>query len=356
MDFILFAGGINMLLFACAQLLTRKKQPIHYLMALTCLLFSYLLGYSWAFEAGFIDRLPAALVSSDISALFLIAPAFFFTSFSILSGGDPHHRCKARYLAAPALFALGFGFYNAFAAPHNEASLGHFGSPLLACLTTAGSFLMLAAIALDLVAAHRIRAGSLAYRSLFRTQVLFLLAYLAVAIVLLIACLLRDERLLKIATAAFGLIAMGFTLTATSIRYLNPASIVRASGMIQPRPEWDMDSEAFSEKLERLMAKAAPYRDAKLSLEGLARLLGEDPRRLSYHFRKTMATSFRGYLNDLRLRRVCLDLVEKPHATVLDLALDAGFNSKSSFNDLFIKAYGMTPREYRASRRAVAAR
>jgi AraC-like DNA-binding protein len=43
------------------------------------------------------------------------------------------------------------------------------------------------------------------------------------------------------------------------------------------------------------------------------------------------------------------DLVydEKKNLTLLSIALDAGFNSKSSFNAIFKKHTGVTPSEYR---------
>ena len=90
------------------------------------------------------------------------------------------------------------------------------------------------------------------------------------------------------------------------------------------------------------------YRNEELTLPQLARALGVEPRRLSYHFKTRCGTNFRGYINDLRLRAVCRDLLESPDSSILDLAYKNGFNSKSSFNMLFLKAYGLTPREFRS--------
>lgn len=79
----------------------------------------------------------------------------------------------------------------------------------------------------------------------------------------------------------------------------------------------------------------------------VAQLPGEEPKRLSYHFNRRLSTNFRRYINDRRPRAVSRDLLEKPDSSILDTAPVNGFNSKSSFNTLFIEAYGMTPREFK---------
>ncbi len=50
-----------------------------------------------------------------------------------------------------------------------------------------------------------------------------------------------------------------------------------------------------------------------------------------------------------RVEKVKKDLSDdqKGHLKLLSIALDAGFNSKSSFNVIFKKHTGMTPSEYR---------
>ena len=56
---------------------------------------------------------------------------------------------------------------------------------------------------------------------------------------------------------------------------------------------------------------------------------------------------FKSSINELRLEAVCRELMADPRRTILDTIFANGFNSKSSFNDLFFKKYGMTPKEFR---------
>ena len=54
-------------------------------------------------------------------------------------------------------------------------------------------------------------------------------------------------------------------------------------------------------------------------------------------------------INEYRLEEVKKSLEDPKHQnyTVLAIAYDAGFNSKSTFNDYFKKSTGMTPSQYK---------
>jgi len=350
MAFIEFSTGVVMFLFASSQLLTKNRTPIHTSMAIDCFFVAYLFFYFWAAESNIV--LPAVLWASDISFLFMISLTFYLASTAILRDGSVALRRSVPLFVPPVLFILGFGTYNAIARPlvaGLPADLpGHFSSPLLSLLSTA-SFLSLAvSMVLCLFVAYRVHAsGKVVHRKLFRSQVIFLILYLACALVALYGCFARDRDILRLAIVSVGSIAIVFTLTASTILYF-PADRPARSQTSTNRREWDLDSKALSKRLDQLMERTSPYRDADLTLGKLARMIGEDPKRLSYHFKTSLSTNFRGYINGLRLKAVCRDLVEKPHSTILTIAFENGFNSKSSFNTLFNETYGITPREYRS--------
>jgi len=350
MAFMDFSVGVVMFLFACSQLFTKSRTSIHYAMAIDCFFVSYIFFYFWSAENNIV--LPAVLWSSDISFLFMISLTFYLASTAILRDGSKAFRRSVPLLIPPALFIIGFGAYNAIARPPASGlpgdSPGHFSSPLLGWLATASFISIAVSIVLCLVVAYRIKAsGAVVHRTLFRSQVIFLAFYLACALVAVCGCIVRDRDIIRLAIVSCGLIAIAFTLTASTILYFPADRPVRSPAPTNKR-EWDTDSESLSARLDLLMEKSAPYRDANLTLGKLARMLGEDPKRLTYHFKACMSTNFRGYLNDLRLKAVCRDLVGKPDSTILMIAFENGFNSKSSFNTLFSKTYGVTPREYKA--------
>lgn len=53
------------------------------------------------------------------------------------------------------------------------------------------------------------------------------------------------------------------------------------------------------------------------------------------------------YIRDCRLREAAHELAGFPHRPIMDIAYGLGFNSASSFNHAFSRAYGMAPQEFR---------
>lgn len=110
----------------------------------------------------------------------------------------------------------------------------------------------------------------------------------------------------------------------------------------KPRP-----SETL-EPLMALMAKEKPYLDPNLKVHNLAIMLDTSPHKLSRLINREKGQNFYDFINYHRVeefkRRVCSQKYDQ--LTLLGIALDVGFNSKSSFNRIFKKLMGITPSEY----------
>ncbi|MBH9551542.1 AraC family transcriptional regulator [Inhella gelatinilytica] len=106
---------------------------------------------------------------------------------------------------------------------------------------------------------------------------------------------------------------------------------------------------ALRERLQRLMSEQALYRDRELSLRGLAQALGASPHQVSELLNQELGCNFFDFINGERVAAVQRGLREQPEATVLDLALEAGFNNKSTFNKAFRRVAGCTPTEWKAA-------
>ncbi len=102
--------------------------------------------------------------------------------------------------------------------------------------------------------------------------------------------------------------------------------------------------------MTRIMREEELYRDPALTLEELAQRLGVNPHQLSELLNSLMGATFRAYLNGLRIERAKSFLLEDGASTILDIAFESGFNSKSAFNAAFRNETGQTPSEYRKCR------
>jgi AraC-like DNA-binding protein len=90
------------------------------------------------------------------------------------------------------------------------------------------------------------------------------------------------------------------------------------------------------------------FTDENFSLRKMSDLLGVTVHQLSRIINEKTGTNFRVYLNSYRVKEAMVLLCEKPDLSIIEVAFAIGFNSKSSFNDAFLKSTGLTPRSYRS--------
>jgi AraC-like DNA-binding protein/streptogramin lyase len=102
-------------------------------------------------------------------------------------------------------------------------------------------------------------------------------------------------------------------------------------------------------KLTRLMQEEKVFLDPDLSLQKLSQQLHVHYNHLSQIINKQMGKSFNDYINSYRIeeaRKKLADPIES-QKTILEIAYDTGFYSKSVFNTAFKKFTGMTPSQYK---------
>jgi len=91
------------------------------------------------------------------------------------------------------------------------------------------------------------------------------------------------------------------------------------------------------------------FLNADLSLRDLAGHLDLPPNYVSQLLNEGFDQNFSEYVNTYRLEAFRAKVVapDLQHLTLLGLAYESGFNSKTVFNTFFKKAMGMTPAAYR---------
>ncbi len=110
-----------------------------------------------------------------------------------------------------------------------------------------------------------------------------------------------------------------------------------------------LERTQFLQKLTDSMEQAQMYRDGALTLEQLAQHLALTPHELSQLINQSFEMNLQEFLNGYRVAALQQALREpaNTNSTVLDLALGAGFNSKSSLNRVFKAHTAMTPTQFR---------
>lgn len=105
------------------------------------------------------------------------------------------------------------------------------------------------------------------------------------------------------------------------------------------------------EQLKRLdyaLSKEEQYLDPDLSLKSLATTLGVPSRYVSYLINRYHHKNFKEYINNFRLDAFLkkAQSEEAQQKTLLALALESGFSSKSTFNQVFKNRFGKSPSQY----------
>ena len=111
----------------------------------------------------------------------------------------------------------------------------------------------------------------------------------------------------------------------------------------------DGEAVQLKESLLRVMEREQPWKDSDLTLADLARRLDSTPHKVSEVLNVQMGLRFYDFVNGYRVREVQRRIAagEARSLKMLALAMDAGFASKSSFNEAFKKHTSQTPSNFR---------
>lgn len=103
------------------------------------------------------------------------------------------------------------------------------------------------------------------------------------------------------------------------------------------------------ERIQAVMEKEKLFLDPDFTVYQLAESLAIPRRRLSLLLNSGFQKNFFQYVNEFRVNEVKRLLRQNPgnHLTLLDIALESGFKSKSAFNSVFKQCTGLTPSQYR---------
>lgn len=111
----------------------------------------------------------------------------------------------------------------------------------------------------------------------------------------------------------------------------------------------EVDVQRIKGKLERALDDDHLHRDPDLTLRQLSDAVGVTEHRVSEVLNRHLDTNFYDFINGRRIAEAKRILQQDQERTVLDVAMDVGFNSKSTFYTAFKKVCGQSPVAFRRS-------
>jgi AraC-like DNA-binding protein len=114
------------------------------------------------------------------------------------------------------------------------------------------------------------------------------------------------------------------------------------------------DADRYLQILMNFMEKEKPYLDPDLTIIDLSERLNIPRHHLTQVINERLEKNFYLFVNEYRIREA-KEIMGDPEFsdhTILRIAFDSGFNSKSVFNSIFKKLTNHTPTEYRLARGA----
>lgn len=125
------------------------------------------------------------------------------------------------------------------------------------------------------------------------------------------------------------------------------AEVPGSSPTTRPAPAIDA---AVAERIRHALEDDRLFLNPTLTLAEVAAHTGLAPRLISYTLNAGLGRSFNDVVNGLRVAEVQRRLAQADarRFTLLGIALESGFNSKTTFNRIFKQLTGVAPRDYEA--------
>ncbi|GAB2767647.1 AraC-like DNA-binding protein [Hymenobacter luteus] len=123
-----------------------------------------------------------------------------------------------------------------------------------------------------------------------------------------------------------------------------------AEPAVSPTPAPAVDASVLT-RIQQALEEERLYLNPTLTLAELAAHTGLPPRLISYTINAGLGQSFNDLVNGYRVAEVKrrLALPDAQRLTLLGIALESGFNSKTTFNRIFKQFTGVAPRDWQAT-------
>jgi len=134
-----------------------------------------------------------------------------------------------------------------------------------------------------------------------------------------------------------------------SLLNIRPVTLARLKKQFSVQPQQEAVTELQAKEVDQYIRNNHLYRNKKISLASLASELNISRNNLSSLINNYYHLSFSDYINTCRINSIkeqLFDAAIMQQYTIIKLAYDAGFTSRSAFYSAFKKVTGISPKEY----------
>jgi AraC-like DNA-binding protein len=353
--YIFLAIGITMFAFTLLLLTARKRTGV------TMMLGAYILclGYVWLYYGLYrqIDLYKARwLIDSELFAELLAGPFLYRYTMSLIGTERPKRTSLGllQFLPAALFLVYFFLFKPDMPAPAQQhANPDYFSQPLRDLVNTASDICFFSFVGLSTaIVVKAYRRGKPEFRKAFRGVLAYYSIGMLTFIGFVIGHFLRSDSMLGAAVLINGintnyLFFLSNRYPERTQRRLRLPGVAKGASLSS---HGGIDVQDILARLEKAIMEDDGYRNPDLSLSSLSVRLGIQHHQLSRILNEDLGMNFRSYLNRYRIEEAKRLLLERPDVSILDIAYEVGFNSKSAFNTVFAKETGLSPTEYRKAR------
>ncbi|MEM7107005.1 MAG: AraC family transcriptional regulator [Bacteroidota bacterium] len=193
------------------------------------------------------------------------------------------------------------------------------------------------------------------HRLRYRLFLMVVATFILVNLLDLIFWKYQSELRLSLASFFFYLNIIFYILTSVFLVYhgLTELNWLKNFFVTARGDRYDNNSHAFDEiqkKLHDLFNKDKVHTSLDLDLNTLSNAVGVKKQLISAYLNIRERKSFHDLINERRVAEFKDNLMrpDLQHLDLLGIAYESGFNSKSTFNRVFKKVEGVTPKEYKA--------
>jgi len=351
-----FAAGVVLLLFSVLQVTYKKKTLLNFNLAGTYFCLTFIIWYLWLLHTGFIIHF-RYLIHQDVTVTFAIGPFAYFY-FRAITGIDnlPFRKYLLNFLPVPLCLAVIllinvsdnsiFRYYilNRTTNPNCVVS------PAIILLDHLSNISILCYLSIAIRDFYTLSRDNKDHKSIHEIKVILVYVLLvAFCIAAILFASIIDTPVIVIISIDI-LTMLGIWYFLFSFRYPDfTQKAVKEAKLLryESAPLASDDVDGVLERIKRLMDEDKLYTDESLTLQKMSSFMGITPHHLSRIINQNMNTTFPSFLNAYRIAEAQNLLMNNPDMSVIEVMYRIGFNSKSSFNTLFSKITGLSPREFR---------